>query len=236
MFLVPEEGVKDSVQFALLEVTNHGRSQADEVEAVLSSFQSIGPIPPESEDEGSEEIPSFDFPAVSRGVLQFELADASTPRVTIPPGATRALRFVFLAPDALARQELEERGESLPTQAAKISGGFAIWPLGGSNRITWIADDDPTIVEIGITARNSPARMWRGKIRVLHWEGMTDEPSDLSGIKLEWESPLRRIRRSTPPTPRREWLRRRTPWAVWRDRQLQRELEEARREAEAEKL
>ena len=111
----PEESEQTRMQFATLEVTNHGRSQLEDLEAVLTAHQHIGPAQPQPGDEDQEEaIPAFDVPVLSRGLLQFELADARQPRVTIPSGATRVLRLVFLAIDEMARDELGRRREELP--------------------------------------------------------------------------------------------------------------------------
>src|SRR4051794_16676554 len=222
----PEEVSEQTrMQFATLEVTNHGRSQLEDLEAVLTAHQHIGPAPSQPGDEDQEEtIPAFDVPVLSRGLLQFELADARHPRVTIPSGATRVLRLVFLAIDEIARDELGRRGEDLPGRGASVVGGFALWPLAGADRMTWLLDNDTTAIEITLSARNAKASTWRGAIRVWYWSGIKDEDYDLSGIKLEWADGLRRVRHTRPPTPRRAWIISHTPWALWRQRQFEREM------------
>ena len=91
--------------------------------------------------------------------------------------------------------------------------------------MTWLLDDDTTAIEITPSAHNAKACTWRGAIRVWYWSGIKDEDYDVSGIKLEWAEGLRRVRHTRPPTPRRAWIVSHTPWALWRQRQFEREMQ-----------
>ena len=116
----PVEGEEDErLKFVLLDVTNHGRTQLEELEAVLTAHQRIQP---DADTDPDESFPAFDLPVVSRGLLQFEFASADRPRITVPPGATRSLRLAFLAPDAEARRELARRKESSAGDAVRVCG------------------------------------------------------------------------------------------------------------------
>lgn len=222
-----DEEASQRMQFATLEVTNHGRSQLNDVEAVLTAQQRFGPIPP-AQGESGDEVPAFAVSVVSRGLLQFELADPDRPRVTIPPGATRVLRLAYLATDERARRELERRQEEIPRNTVRISGGFALWPLAGADRMPWLVDNDETAVEIALSASNARPSTWRASIRAWYWSGMRDEDVDLSGIKLDWERDLHRVRHRPPPTRRRAWIARHTPWALWREQRFRREMRQIR--------
>lgn len=57
------------VQLVTLIVTNHGRGQADNMEAILTATPRVGPV-----DSDASPIPEFELPAVSRGAVRFELA------------------------------------------------------------------------------------------------------------------------------------------------------------------
>jgi len=217
-----------------LVLANHGRRQADQVEAVLTVSQTFGPIPPD--DDGTEEIPAFDLPTVGRGALRFELSDPDRPTITVPPGAERTLHFVLLGRADEVLAALKDRGDPVPGTGPDVPdlvGTFVLWPVAHADRTTWILDDTPLDVSFTITARNARARTWTARVKAWAWSGMKDEPSDLSGIKLEWLQRPRRTRRSpTPPSPARTWVANHTPWALIAAARFEREMKALRREGE----
>jgi hypothetical protein len=200
-------------------VTNHGRSQADEAEAILTALQRFGPLPSEN---ASEEVPEIEVPAVTRGALQFELGRPGDARINIPPKSSRTLQVVMLGTDKRIREELADRNEQTPAAEHAVNGLFCVLPATYADRFTALPQDEPIGVEIQIQARNARPTNWAARLKAWEWESQ-DEDS-LAGVSLEWLEPLTKVRARTPPTPRRAWIKDHTPWALWRARQVDREL------------
>ena len=225
-----------STQVVSLVLANHGRRQAEEVEAVLSVSQTFGPIPPDDGGEDEEIIPAFDVRVVGRGALKFELSDPDRRTITVPAGAARTLHFVLLGRAHQVLAVIKDRGDLVPLGGPDVPdlvGTFVLWPVAHSDRTTWILDDTPLDVALTVTARNSKASTWTARFKAWAWAGMTDEPSDLAGIKFEWLERPRRTRRSpTPPSPARTWIASHTPWALIAAARFERDMKALRREAE----
>jgi hypothetical protein len=224
-------GDEDSqrVQPVSLLVTNRGRREATDVEAVLTVRDTIGPIAPEADDE--TEIPAFEIRVVGRGALRFELSRNDRPTITVPAGSARTLHFVLLGRADAVRQVISERGDALPGEGDAVPipvGTFALLPVDHPDRMTWILDDQPLGVTVTLTSTTARARTWTARIKAWHWHGIVDEPGDFSGIKFEWLERPRRMRGSElPPSRLRVWIIGHTPWALIRAVRYRREFERA---------
>lgn len=203
-------------------VTNHGRSQADDVEAILTANQPFGPVKGD-DSENDEELPLIDLPVVSRGALQFELGHLEDARLNIPPRASRTLQIAMLGNSARIRKELADRDESQPAQSHPPNAMFCVLPALHADRSVAIPSNESVEVEIQLQARNAKPSAWTTHVEVSPWE-MDVEGLALSGISLNGLSDLKRRRHRPILTPRRRWLRDHTPWAIWRNRQVGREL------------
>ena len=202
--LIFVDGEDTSTQVRPLFLINRGRSHADEVEAILTVEETVGPI---EQDEGEPAIPAFSLASVPRGVMRFELADSAAAHVTVPQGAVRRLEFVFMGSSQSVRNELATRGETLPTGGHEVSGAFCVWPVEHTSRSLWASDDDILNVIVTITARNAKTRSWTAKIRVYRWT----LGAELGGVTLAWETPLHRHRAPGYPGPLRRRLALMTP-------------------------
>jgi hypothetical protein len=207
-----------------LVVTNHGRSQAAEVEAILTARQTFGPV---SADDQVPEVPEFELPVVSRGALQFELGRPKDSRIDLPPRSSRSLQVVMLGTDEKIREELKMRGEELPAVGHEAYGLFCVLPAPHADRYTVLPDDEPIGVEVQLQARNARPSNWKGQVKVWAWE-MEVEGTALAGVTLDWLEPLKRARPHTLPTPRRAWLFAHSPRSLWRKRQFEREMKRLR--------
>jgi hypothetical protein len=204
-------------------VVNRGRTQADDVQAIVTVHQRIGP----NETEG-DEFPEFELPAVSRGSLRFELS-GSRPGVSVPPRAARVVQFVRIGTDKQIRTAIAEMGDTPSTAEYPSHGMFCVWPTPGTTRFISIPEATPTRITIELQARNARAVAWEARISVSAWGAEGEEVSgdEMSGVELKWLSPLRRATPRIPPTPRRQWLLAHTPRALLREREFRRYLEEA---------
>jgi hypothetical protein len=209
---------RSEVHVVPLVVSNYGRTQADDVEAILTAEQRFGP----DETDGGEPIPDFLVPNVSRAALRFELADPTHTRITVPRGFSRRLQFVLLGSADRVSDRLKDWGEAPPPDGHASHGAFCAWPAEGLERALWLSDDEPVHVTITITARNAKARTWTGGVRVRSWTA-ADEPG-LSGVELQWIEPLRRRRRGQVRGPLRRRATALSPRRLWSNYRLKREL------------
>lgn len=208
-----------SVTSTLL-VVNRGRMQADDVQAIVTVHQSVVP-----DENAVDAFPQFEFPAVSRGSLRFELADRE-PGVCVPPRAARAVQFIRLGTDREIRAAISAMGDQPSSDDYPSHGMFCVWPSPSASRSISVPEATPTRVTIELQARNARASAWETRIAVSAWGLDGEEPSggDLSGVQLEWLTPLRRAKPRIPPTPRRRWLRAHTPRALLQERAVRRLL------------
>lgn len=222
-----DDSERSRVRVVTVLVTNHGRTQADQVEAILTAHERVGPIL----EGGPVEIPAFDVPIVSRGALQFELGKPDDPRIDLPPKSSRALQFVMLGKDATLREELTKRDEAQPAHGHRVAGLFCVLPAPYADRDTAIADDleAGVGVEIQLQARNAKPTTWKTRIKVYSWDLETDVPR--AGVSLAWLEPLRRSRPRTPPTRRRKWLAEHALRRLWNDWRTKRQLQEVMAES-----
>jgi hypothetical protein len=212
-------------------VTNHGRSQADDVEAILTANQAFGPVKGD-ESGNDEDLPLIDLPVVSRGALQFELGHLEDACLNIPPRASRTLQIAMLGNSARIRKELADRDELQPAPSHPPNAMFCVLPALHADRSIGIPSNESVEVEIQLQARNAKPSVWITRIEVSPWE-MDVEGLALSGISLSGLSDLKRRRHRPIPTPRRRWLRDHTPWAIWRSHQVRRELARIQKERSA---
>lgn len=217
---VPGEDPKPVTSTLL--VVNRGRTQADDVQAIVTVHQRVGP-----DENEADAFPEFELPAVSRGSLRFELADRE-PGVSVPPRAARVVQFIRLGTDRDIRAAISAMGDEPSTVEYPSHGMFCVWPSPGASRFISVPEATPTRVTIELQARNARASAWEARIAVSAWGLQGEEPSgeDLSGVKLKWLTPLRRAKPRIPPTPRRQWLRAHTPRALLRERAFRRYMEE----------
>jgi hypothetical protein len=202
-------------------VVNRGRTQADDVQAIVTVHQRIGP----DETEGAE-FPEFELAAVSRGSLRFELS-GTRPGVSVPPRAARAVQFVRIGTDKQIRTAIAEMGDTPSTAEYPSHGMLCVWPTPGASRFISIPEATPTRITIELQARNAKAVAWGAQIAVRAWGGEGEEvrAEEMSGVELKWLSPLRRAKLRIPPTPRRQWLLAHTPRALLRQREFRRYME-----------
>ncbi len=157
------DGDDTSTQVRPLFLINRGRSQADEVEAILTVERTKEPI---EQDNGEPAFPAFSLASVPRGVMRFELADSAAAHLTVPRGAVRGLQFMFMGSSQSVRNELAARGETLPIDGHEVSGAFCVWPVEHTSRSLWASENDIMNVIVTITARNAKSRSWTARIRV----------------------------------------------------------------------
>jgi hypothetical protein len=200
-------------------VTNHGRGQADEVEAILTARQRFGPLPPE---DSVEEVPEFELPVVSRGALRFELGHVDDARINVPPHSSRTLQLAMLGTDERIREELADRNEQAPAAEHPVNDLFCVLPANYADRFTALPQDEPIGIEIQIQARNARPTNWAARVKAWRWE--SQDENSLVGVSLDWIEPLKKVRPRLLPTPRRTWINAHTPWALWRAQRVQREL------------
>jgi hypothetical protein len=219
-----EEGDRANV----LVVTNHGRGQADGVEAILDARQRFGPV---TADEEGTEIPMMELPVVLRGALRFELSRPGSPQIDIPPRSSRTLQFAMLGSDRRIREELEKGDESAPSAGHPVNGLFTVLPAEYSDRYIAMPSDAEIGLEVQLQARNARPTAWRAGVKAWEWSMSDVDDGPLAGVSLEWLETLRRVRLGTLPTPLRARLKRNLPWERFRHWRFQQELERIQGEA-----
>jgi hypothetical protein len=226
-----EESDRSNILVVTLVVTNHGRGQADGVEAILDARQRFGPIPADDEDA---EIPMMELPVVLRGALRFELSRPGVSQIDIPPRSSRTLQFAMLGSDRRIREELEKGDESASSAEHPVNGLFTVLPAEYSDRYIAMPRDAEIGVEVQLQARNARPTAWRARVKAWEWSMNESDDGPLAGVSLEWLQTLRRVRSGTLPTPRRARLQRNLPWERFRHWRFQQELTRIQEDANSE--
>jgi len=203
-------------------VINRGRTQADDVEAVVSVHQRFGP---ETTEAGP--IPEFEVPSVSRGALRFELASAGQTHVPVPPRSVRTLQFVRLGTADHIHAAIASNGDDPSAAEHPSHGMLCVHPAPDADRAVFLPEDDVVRVTIELQARNARASRWEAHVKVWQWDAREAEDGEgLAGVQLEWVRPFRPTRSRLPQSARQVWVRSHTPLALWREHRFQRLMRE----------